>query len=408
MTPPPRISVVVPSRDPRASLPLTLAGLRQQSHRNFDLVIVTNRPAQVRALPQAQGARIVTCTEANLSRARNLGVDAAAGEIIAFCDDDAVPEPTWLAELTAPFTDPRIGASGGLVRGKNGVSVQWGRIEVDLDGRDHRMPLPQRTITLAPGAGRLLKTTGTACAFRRDALRQIGGFDAAYRYFYDETDANLRLMRAGWHLAFVPSAQIHHGTGPSALRSGRGIPRDLTEIGASKALYLRRTHRLCTANRDAFFTEQRTRLLRLMQLGLLPPTRIAPLMASLAQGFATGLNRPFAPHKTGPAAPGTAFVTGPAPSPLLLTTGLRQRRAAHAEARHATRAGHLVTLIEALPAFRATTVAYLAPGYWRHRGGIHGRTERTEWPITLRTKHAWVARERKRLEFPRGIRATAG
>ena len=41
--------------------------------------------------------------EANISVARNLGIMAAASEIVGFIDDDAVPEPTWLTRLTAPF-----------------------------------------------------------------------------------------------------------------------------------------------------------------------------------------------------------------------------------------------------------------------------------------------------------------
>ncbi|MCB2152739.1 MAG: glycosyltransferase, partial [Rhodobacteraceae bacterium] len=57
--------------------------------------------------------------------ARNLGLAAAAGEIVAFIDDDAVPEPRWLARLTAPFADPGIAAAGGFVVGRNGISFQW-------------------------------------------------------------------------------------------------------------------------------------------------------------------------------------------------------------------------------------------------------------------------------------------
>ncbi|MCB2123539.1 MAG: glycosyltransferase, partial [Rhodobacteraceae bacterium] len=67
--------------------------------------------------------------------ARNLGLAAAAGEIVAFIDDDAVPEPRWLARLTAPFADPGIAAAGGFVVGRNGISFQWRASCADSHGR---------------------------------------------------------------------------------------------------------------------------------------------------------------------------------------------------------------------------------------------------------------------------------
>jgi glycosyltransferase involved in cell wall biosynthesis len=49
--------------------------------------------------------RRVDNPERNLSRSRNLGIEAAAGDVVAFLDDDAVPEPRWLEDLVAAFED---------------------------------------------------------------------------------------------------------------------------------------------------------------------------------------------------------------------------------------------------------------------------------------------------------------
>jgi GT2 family glycosyltransferase len=73
-------------------------------------------------------------------------------------------------------------------------------------------------------AGFVVKTEGTNCAFRRDVLAGLGGFDPAFRYFLDETDVNLRLAEAGARTVIVPRALVHHGS--AASRSGRlTVPR---------------------------------------------------------------------------------------------------------------------------------------------------------------------------------------
>lgn len=70
----------------------------------------------VRANTQAQG----------LSGARNSGVAASRGEIIAFLDDDAVAEPDWLTQLTLPYRDPQVLGVGGAVLPKwPGAAPRW-------------------------------------------------------------------------------------------------------------------------------------------------------------------------------------------------------------------------------------------------------------------------------------------
>ena len=116
-----------------------------------------------------------------------------------------MPEPTWLERLVEPFQDADTGAAGGLVRGRNGVSVQWGFQEVDGYGNDWPVPASGAAFFGAPTPGRVLKTVGTNCAFRRAALAAIGGFDEAYRFFLEETDAICHPAAARRQFASVAS-----------------------------------------------------------------------------------------------------------------------------------------------------------------------------------------------------------
>jgi glycosyltransferase involved in cell wall biosynthesis len=101
----PTISVVIVSRGRPASLSLCLMGVARLVYAPYEIVVVADALGleAARALPFAAALKLVAFDEANISAARNAGVLAAGGEIIAFIDDDAVPEPAWLAHFAAAF-----------------------------------------------------------------------------------------------------------------------------------------------------------------------------------------------------------------------------------------------------------------------------------------------------------------
>ncbi len=203
------VSVIIVSHGREAALKRCLKALRQLLYPTFEVVVVADRPtlAALQGLPQAMGIKTAPCDAQNISLARNIGLGLAAGEVVAFIDDDAVPEPTWLTHLAAVFDDAEVAAAGGYVRGRNGISWQWRGAWVDGCGVRHALPLEgERPTVLHPGPGRAVKTEGTNMAFRREVIAGIGGFDPAFRFFLDETDLNLRLARAGLATALVPLA----------------------------------------------------------------------------------------------------------------------------------------------------------------------------------------------------------
>ena len=239
MTTPLPVSVVIVSRGRPDALRRCLMGVAQLQYDPFEVVVVAD-PAgcdAVRGTEMAERIKLVAFDEANISAARNAGIAQAAGEVVAFIDDDAVPEPTWLRLLTAPAAmRPDVAAMGGTVRGRNGISFQWRAQGIDAQGEGHPLELKgDAAVVLHPPEGRAIKTEGTNMAFRRAALVALGGFDPAYRYFLDETDLNVRLARAGHATALVPDAQVHHGFAANALRTSARVPTDLFEIGASWA-----------------------------------------------------------------------------------------------------------------------------------------------------------------------------
>ncbi len=299
------VSVVIVSRGRPRHLARCISALRLQTHRCFELIVVADPEglAAARAAPFGPDVVAIPFDEANISAARNLGIAAARAPIVAFIDDDAIAEPTWLAHLTAPIAEGRADAATGYVRGRNGISWQWQAQVVDRTGESHPLELAgEAAVVPEPGPGLAVRTHGTNAAYRREALAALGGFDESFRFYLDETDLDRRLAAAGFRTAVVPLAQVQHGWAPSAHRRGRA-PRDLFEIGASKA------HFLAVHAPDAleealagFRARWRRRLLQLMVAGELTPGDVPRLLARLDAGFAEGRRRAPCLRRLAPAA----------------------------------------------------------------------------------------------------------
>lgn len=397
MTPLPRASVIVVSRGRPHHLARCLTGLGQSDHPCFEVVVVADRGgcAAVARHPLGPAIKLVGFERANISAARNAGIVQAAGGIVAFLDDDAVPEPTWLARLVAPFAKPGVAAAGGFVRGRNGIAFQWRARTVAPDTTEAPLAVPGEAPSLhpPPPGGGAIKTEGTCCAFRRDLLARLGGFDPAYAFYLDEADLNLRLAATGALSAIVPGAQVHHGFAASARRTGDRVPRDLTDIGHSTAVFLRRHGADAGPALARLRAAQRARLVRHMVAGGLVPGDVARLMATLEAGIARGLAMPLgrlAPLAR-PAAPFRAL-PGTGPRPGVVVCGRAwQGGALHARACAALEAGAIVTVLRFGPGARAHRMEFRDAGFWEQTGGRFGRADRDGprlQPVPLATRFA--------------------
>ena len=395
------VSVVVVSRGRPADLPCCLGALAQQTCPRFEVVVVAD-PAGLAAVGRSGFAgrlKEVAFDRPNISEARNLGIAASAGEVVAFIDDDAVAEPGWLKALVLPFSDPDVAAAGGYVRGRNGISFQWRARTVDGGGGTRDLTVPDGGWSLPdPGPGRAVKTEGTNMAVRRAALERLGGFDPAFGFYLDETDLNLRLREQGLRTAIVPGAEVHHGSAPSARRRGDRMPRDLSEIGASSAVFLRKhAPGELGARRAAMAAEQRQRLGRQMVAGRCMPGDVARLLATFEQGFGSGLSHPLAPHRLpGEAPPPFLDFADPPRRSVIIAGSLWSRRRLLEEARAARQEGAIVTLITLSRTVRFHSVRFRG-GIWQHRGGSLGRSSRDEPLFRLATLAARLRAERDRI-----------
>ena len=404
------VSVVVVSRARPRWLARCLTGIAQLDHRPFEVVVVAC-PAgceAVRAHPKADEIKLVAYDQDNISAARNRGIAAAAGEIVAFIDDDAVPEPSWLSRLTAPFEHEEVAAVGGYVIGRNGFSLQWGAGSVDASGERCALSLEgEEPVTLHPQDGRAIKTEGTNMAVRRSLLAEMGGFDPAFRFYLDETDLNLRLAARDHATALAPMARVHHGVAESARRAADRTPRDLHEIGASKMVFLRKhvapdEHKRALAR---FRAEQKSRLLRAMRDGPLDAGDVFRIMRSLDAGIAAGAGRDLPRMSALPAASEgfRPFTARPGAKHRIHAGRSWVRQRLEDEARAAVIAGETATVLSLSPTALYHTLRFGEDGIWRQIGGQYGRAERSGPLFRLATLKRRIALEGRRLSKFRNV-----
>ncbi|OZI21484.1 glycosyl transferase family 2 [Bordetella genomosp. 9] len=214
----PRISVVVPTYRRPDLLERCLGALLRQTLKpnDYEIIVCDDGPSDAayqvvcKMTPVAGGPTLryvpVTSTQGPAG-ARNAGWRRARAALIAFTDDDTVPDPAWLAAGLAAFAP--------------GVDALSGRIV---------MPLPPHPTDYELDASRLQDAEfATANVFlRRDALARVGGFDPRFELAWrEDSDLHFSLMEHGLRVERAPHAIVVHPIRPGAFGAGIGMQRKI-------------------------------------------------------------------------------------------------------------------------------------------------------------------------------------
>jgi glycosyltransferase involved in cell wall biosynthesis len=216
-----RVSVVISTLDRAEGLAQTLDALRYQTHDALEVVVVDgpstdHTPAVLASYPDV---KVDACPAANLSMSRNIGIRAASGDIVAFIDDDAIPEFGWIEDLVAGYTSDDIAGVGGVVLDHTGAGLQYRFSASNRLGDVVQSDTDEMNDWCTPGAWQFPYLQGTNASFRRDALAEIGLFDETFDYFLDETDVCCRLVDSGYRIRSIDGAAVHHKFLPSTVRN---------------------------------------------------------------------------------------------------------------------------------------------------------------------------------------------
>ncbi|MCD0450129.1 glycosyltransferase [Actinocorallia sp. API 0066] len=249
-----QITAVISSLNGEARIGRALDALAAQTLGSaLEIVVVddgsTDRTADV---ARARGARVVV-HERNqgVSAARNSGARAATAPVVAFLDDDCAPPLTWAAALLAGY-EPGVTGVGGPVEPEGGRGFLARFVarnnrhqpqELALT-RGHGLPYRlylylrrQWTVRRPVPVEDVYALTGSNMSFRRDALLEVGGFDARFRFGGEEEDLTRRLRQAGHGvMRCVQAARLTYTYEPTP----RALLRHSVAYGRGNALHFRK------------------------------------------------------------------------------------------------------------------------------------------------------------------------
>ena len=197
------LSVIVCTRNGAARITGALDSLlRQQTDVEWELIVVDNGStddtlAVVQLHPGfPERIRIVDASvKRGLGHARNMGVGAALGEFVAFCDDDDEVDPRWVEELTRSLREHSFVGSCMEYRRLNDHRALIGR------------PLIQSTV-LDEGFG--YRLVNGACGVRREVWRAAGGNDETLTISSEDHDFAIRVQRDLGVMPVLAERAIYH------------------------------------------------------------------------------------------------------------------------------------------------------------------------------------------------------
>jgi GT2 family glycosyltransferase len=197
----PRISVVVCSRNGGRTIRDCCEGLARLVYPDYEVIVVDDGSTDETAeIARSCGLRVISTENRGLGAARTLGLEMATGEIVAYLDDDACPDPHWLTYLATTFMTTEHAGVGGpnIAVPEDGAIAEC---VANAPGGPIHILLSDQEAEHIPGCN---------MAFRKECLEAIGGFDAQFRIAGDDVDICWQLQRAGWTLGFSPAAVVWH------------------------------------------------------------------------------------------------------------------------------------------------------------------------------------------------------
>jgi glycosyltransferase involved in cell wall biosynthesis len=220
----PAVSVIIATRNRAGLLAQTLDALAQQTwpRDRFEIIVADNgstdltrgavEAATVR--PGAPAIRYLSVADAGKSFAVNAAFAHARGDILALTDDDVLPEPSWIARLSAAFEETGADFVAGRIFPRWEASppswlspALYGVLAIP-DGGNRRQPIPSSDNAVMPIGANMAVRAGVVA--RVGGLRtDLGKLDGTLRTGEDH-EFFLRMLGAGFRGTYEPTAVVHH------------------------------------------------------------------------------------------------------------------------------------------------------------------------------------------------------
>lgn len=204
------ISVVVPALNEGDRIAECLSALQTQTVPADEILVVDGDSSDNTVEIVCQhGFRVLQNPKRHAAAGRNIGIQEAKGDIIAFTDADCIPASDWVEQIMLSFKDASLQGIGGKVLAaspENEVEAFWSKIalEILMNFGDEGYNVIEQSLNDA-------FITANA-AYRTNLLRNLSGFDEWFANNAEDVDLSWRALRAGALLRYVPQVKVYsHG-----------------------------------------------------------------------------------------------------------------------------------------------------------------------------------------------------
>lgn len=201
------ISVVVPTYNRCHLLSNCLRSLNEQTIgiSSYEVIVVDDgstddTPEVIEEFRRSSKLKLINLRQKNRgpAAARNLGIKSAAGQLVAFTDDDCEVTPDWLKRLVEDFTDDKVAGVGGI-----GKQKTIGNINDYL--------YYEKMLEPSVSNGKVLYLVTANACYRKKILEAVGGFDERIRFpGGEDPDLSLKILERGYQLRRNPQCIVYH------------------------------------------------------------------------------------------------------------------------------------------------------------------------------------------------------
>jgi glycosyltransferase involved in cell wall biosynthesis len=214
---PPRVSVVIACPGPSWMLDECLTALETQTYRNFEVIVLPDEAVEGKCegggegegKGEGEGVRMIPTGKVRPAEKRNVGINAATGDVVAFIDDDAYPDARWLENAVKYFSEPSIGGVGGP-----GVTPPGDGFLAQAGGRVYANVFVSGNYRYRYVGGRVRRDVDDypSCNLlvRTDLLRKIGGYRTDFWPGEDTLLCDAIVLGEHKRIVYDPWAIVYH------------------------------------------------------------------------------------------------------------------------------------------------------------------------------------------------------
>lgn len=202
------VSIVIPVKTINDFVRESLGFIRQLNYSDYEVLIFPDSNEKKESFP---GTRVIPTGPVGPAEKRDLAIKYAKGEILAFLDDDAYPDPDWLNRAIEHFNNPQVAAVGGPA-----VTPDSDNIWQKASGEVYASWLASGQYTYRYRLGRMQEVDdypSVNLLVRKDVFTQIGGFNSKY-YPGEDTKLCLDIVNLGFKIIYDPAVLVWHHRRP--------------------------------------------------------------------------------------------------------------------------------------------------------------------------------------------------